>query len=86
MLEFTGALTPNATGDYIETGVYDSHAYYHNAAGYFLWWSQADDRWYVSIALGLKGLLGWMGNTSAQINTYNAEGTALGVGDMHIHP
>lgn len=83
ILEFTGDLDPDATGDFVEVCTYNGQPFYHNAGeGWFLWYDSINEIWVVSILLGITGSAYWT-STDKISNSYIAHGTASGVGDMH---
>lgn len=86
LLEFTGVLSPDSTGDFEEVCTYAGQPYYRNSGnGWFLWWDSINELWVVSALLGVPGTAYW---TSADkiSASYLPHGTASGTGDMHAHP
>jgi hypothetical protein len=83
VLEFTGVLSPDSTGDFEEVCRYNEEPYYLNAGnGWYLWYSIALVKWTVSEIFGLLGTKGWQADSKIS-NAYIAYGTATGIGDMH---
>lgn len=83
LLEFTGVLSPDSTGDFEEVCTYNSQPYYRNAANsWLLWYNIALSNWTVSLILGTVGTQGWQ-SVSKISNSYIPYGTASGIGDMH---
>lgn len=50
-----GAITPDATGGYIEVGVYGGRSYYTNeTVSWFIWWDAPAESWILSDILGSR--------------------------------
>jgi len=84
ILEFTGELTPDSTGDFVETGMYGEEPYYYNAlAGYYLFWNPYTSQWVVDDVLGSQGQYHWVSGDKIS-DEYDPGGEAAGTGDMHV--
>jgi hypothetical protein len=84
VLEFTGTLSPESTGNFTEVCTFDSQPYYYNSGeGWFLWYDSTNEVWVVSVILGTNGTAYW---TSANkiSESYSPHGTATGIGSMQI--
>lgn len=85
ILEFTGALSPDSTGDFGEICTYAGQPFYYNPAeDFYLWWDSPALEWIVS---RVKGELGnyWWYSVALLGADYIPQGTATGIGNMHIH-
>lgn len=85
VLEFTGILSPDSTGDFTEICTFAGQPYYRNAAnGWLLWYNIALSNWTVSLILGTLGTQGWQSVTKIS-NNYIPYGSASGIGGMQPH-
>ena len=64
----TGTLSPDATGLYVENGVYDGKAAYERADGaYWIWWWSGENRWAISTAQGyLEDGVWWLASPDVE--------------------
>lgn len=61
-LDVSGDLTPDATGTYFATGVYNGRLYYRRTDGaYFIWWDTPCEDYDISTGLGVKAPGFWWG-------------------------
>ena len=80
--QFSGTLSPDATGTFALAGIYSSSPYFFNSAkSYFLWTDYATGVWYVTASLGVLGAAYWLGFTLLD-PAYLPVGTATGTGSM----
>lgn len=83
----TGTLNPDATGNYIETGAFDGHAYYQRGDGsYHIWHDTADDKWKITVLLGILGTAYWKSQATTVESPYNPQGTATGIAFVEPTP
>ena len=76
-LVVTGALSPDAAGDYDESGTQGGQtAYTKSGGGFHLWWDDAGGEWIISAAKGVKGAAYWSGESIT--GAYAAQGAASG--------
>lgn len=73
-----GTIVPDATGDYTLAGDYDSHPYFYNSAGFYLWFQFSGNSWLISDVLGVQGARGWLAWSIVLPGTYAPYGTATG--------
>lgn len=74
----TGTLTPDATGNYFETGTYDGQPYYkHEDLDYWIWWYDPS-MWIISDVLGGESGFYWYKTAQPITGYYTAGGTATG--------
>jgi hypothetical protein len=82
ILEFTGTLTPDSTGDFYEIGIFNGEPYYYNSVKeHFHFWNIYTSQWVVCAELGSMGQYHWF--SEDKISQYAPGGEALGIGDMH---
>jgi len=81
-LTLAGVLDPDATGIYLWTGTYNNKPYCALNSSWFLWWSIADTRWYISTAVGVTGADFWEGGSTTPLGLFEASGGAAGNGTL----
>jgi len=76
----TGELTPDATGNYFEAGVYGGKPYYRRADGtYFIWWSPDEEDWSITRELGDVGVDGFWFSTTIPSENFAPAWPATGI-------
>ena len=84
ILEFTGTLNPDPTGDFVEMGVYGGEPYYFNSVkGYYLFYNLYTGEWVVDDVLGSMGEYHWKSEDKISVG-FAPGGEAAGTGNMHI--
>lgn len=81
-LTLSGTLSPDATGLYTPSGIYNQQIYLYNAAGYYLWYDMIDDLWTISTALGSFTPGYWTGGSSPIISGQYSPSGYTGIGTL----
>lgn len=81
-LLLSGTLSPNASGYFHLVGGHEYQPYYHNPAGFFLWWDSSDSYWYISILFADKGSAWFYRDNTDPLGDYAPGGTATGTGTI----
>jgi hypothetical protein len=76
-LVVTGTTSPDATGEYVDSGTNDGKPYYQKGADYN-WWNTANAKWYISGTVGSVPTDGFELSNADPEGTYTAIGTATG--------
>lgn len=84
----SGAITPDATGDYFETGTFEGQPYYkHETAEWYIWWWSEYETWAISAVLGEKVLLdAWYRIDPAIAGAYDPAGSHEGTATVTAGP
>jgi hypothetical protein len=78
VLDVSGTLSPDATGDYLYTAINDTKPYYRLSSSYVLWYGSSDSYWLISPTLGTPGSDYWNNADSSPLGTFYPAGSNTG--------